>query len=93
MNRSKFNLRAWASNSTSLMDLAHQYNVAEEKEMVKVLGLRWNVRLDDLSLKPEPSCTLVTKREILCYTYSIFDPLGLVTPVTIAVSYSCNYSC
>ena len=84
MNRSKFNLRAWASNSPSLMDLAHQHNVAEEKEMVKVLGLCWNVRLDDLSLKPEPaSCTLVTNREILRYTSSIFDPLGLVTPVTI----------
>ena len=81
MNRSKFNLCAWASNSPSLMDLAHQH---KEKEMVKVLGLCWNIRLDDLSLKPEPaSCTLVTKHEILRYTSSIFDPLGLVTPVTI----------
>jgi len=84
---SKFNLRTWASNSQSLRDLAKQHNVADEKETVKVLGLCWNVRDDHLSLcsKPEaPTTTLITKREILRYTSSIFDPLGLVTPVTIA---------
>ena len=86
MNRSKFNLRAWASNSPSLRDLAQQHDVAETKEIVKVLGLCWNIRHDYLFLcsKPEPaSCSLVTKREILRYTSAIFDPLGLVTPVTI----------
>ncbi|XP_065883119.1 uncharacterized protein [Dysidea avara] len=85
MSSSKFNLRAWASNSPSLRALTEQYKVAETKETVKVLGLCWNVGLDELSLcsKPEPVRTPVTKREILCYTSSIFDPLGLVTPVTI----------
>ena len=56
------------------------------KEIVKVLGLCWNIKRDKLSLysRPEPvSRTPVTKREILCHTSSVFDPLGLVTPVTI----------
>ena len=87
MNISKFNLCTWASNSESLRDLAKQHNVADEKEIVKVLGLCWNVKLDQLSLcsKPETTTTTpVTKRDILCYTSSIFDPLGLITLVTIA---------
>jgi len=87
MNISKFNLRTWASNSESLRDLAKQHNVADEKEIVKALGLCWNVKLYQLSLcsKPEVlTATLITKREILRYMSSIFDLLSLVTPVTIA---------
>ena len=86
MNLSKFNLRTWASNSPSLRDLAQQHNVAETEETVKVLGLCWNTTLDELSLNFKPElvpCATATKREILRYTSSIFDPLGLVTPVTI----------
>ena len=86
MTLSKINLRAWASNSQSLRELAQQHSVAELKDTVKVLGLCWNVNLDKLSLcsKPElATCTPVTKREILRFTSSIFDPLGLVTPVTV----------
>ena len=81
MNLSKFNLRTWASSSPSLRALAKQYSVAETKDTVKVLGLCWDVGYDKLSLcsKPEPIRTPVTKREILRYTSSIFDPLGLVT--------------
>ena len=86
MNLSKFNLRTWASNSPMLRNLAHQHSVAETEEIVKVLGLCWNVQLDELYLYSKPdlaTCTPVTKRDILRYTASIFDPLGLATPVTI----------
>jgi len=86
MNISKFNLHSWASNSQSLRDLAIHHIAAHEKEVVKVLGLCWNIKLDELSLccKPEGTTnTLVTKQEILHYASSIFDPLGLITSVTI----------
>ena len=86
MNISKFNLRTWASNSQSLRDIAKQHNFTDDKEIVKVLGLCWNVKLDQLSLcsKPETTTTTtVTNGDILHYTSSIFDPLGLITPVTI----------
>jgi len=49
MSLSKFNLHAWASNSPSLRNLAQRQNVTESKETVKVLGLCWNVELDQLS--------------------------------------------
>jgi len=80
----KFNLRTWASNSRSVRDLAKQHNVADEKDIVKVLGLNWSIKHDQLLLcsKPEaPTVTLVTKHKILRYPSSIFDPLGLVTPM------------
>jgi len=83
---SKFNLRAWASNCPSLRNLAQQHNIAESKETVKILGLCWNVELDQLSLCSKPELAThaaVMKCEILCFTYSIFDPLGLVTSLTI----------
>jgi len=86
MNLSRFNLCTWATNSPSLQDLAQQHGVAETKETAKVLGLCWNIKCDKLSLcsRPEPvSRTPVTKREILRHTSSVFDPVGLVTPVTI----------
>ncbi|XP_065904067.1 uncharacterized protein [Dysidea avara] len=86
MSLSKLNLRAWTSNSSSLRELAQQHSIAELKETVKVLGLCWNVEFDELSLSPKPelaTCTPVMKREVLRYISSIFDPLGLVTPVTI----------
>ena len=86
MSLLKFSLCTWTSNSSSLRELAQQHSIAELKETVKVLGLCWNVELDELSLSPKPelaTCTPVTKREILRYISSIFDPLGLVTPVTI----------
>ena len=86
MNISKFNLHTWASDSQSLRDTAKQHNIADEKEVVTVLGLCWNVQLDLLSVCSKSETTTitpVTKREILYYTLPIFDPLGLVTPMTI----------
>ena len=86
MNLSRFNLRTWASDSPSLRDLAQQHGVTEMQWTVKLLGLCWNIGCDKLSLCSRPelaTCTPVTKHEILRYTSSIFNPLGLVTPVTI----------
>ena len=89
MNLSRFNLHTWASDSPSLRDLAQQHGVTEMQWTVKLLGLCWNIGCDKLSLCSRPelaTCTPVTKREILRYTSSIFNPLGLVTPVTITAT-------
>ena len=75
MNIFKFNLRTWASNSESLRDLAKQHNVADVKEIVKVLGLCWNVKLS-LCSKPE----VPTSNEVRNPSLHI---INLVTPVTV----------
>ena len=86
MSQANFNLRSWASNSIQLQNLAKQDGTAETSNIVKVLGLMWNTSLDQLSLTPRDITTttpLITKRDVLRDSSSIFDPLGLITPVTI----------
>ena len=83
-----FNLRSWASNSHCLMNTAVEHQVADTNNPIKVLGLWWDVQQDLLIALPKSDTTAyanaVTKREILKWIASIFDPLGLITPVTIS---------
>ena len=80
-----FNLRSWSSNCSLLQTTASQHKVAEHNNPVKVLGMLWNTRVDSIQLSP---CTVsplaVIKREILRWSSTIFDPLGLISPVTIS---------
>jgi len=54
---------------------------------VNVLGLQWNTHTDVLSLSTKsllPAATsLVTKRDVLNESSKVYDPLGLLSPVTI----------
>ena len=85
MGQAKFNLRSWASNSVEVQSQAQTHDVAERDETTKVLGLLWHTDSDTLSLASKITIGdhPVTKREILQGSSSIFDPLGLITPVTI----------
>ena len=87
LNSAGFNLRSWSSNSRCLQEEASQHKVAEPSDTVKVLGWYWNTLNDTIYLSPNgdtatPSVT--TKREILKWSSAIFDPLGLISPVTIS---------
>jgi len=61
--------------------------VSDDTNPVKVLGLWWDTDSDMIFTSPKPDATMftmmATKREILKWTSSIFDPLGLISPVTI----------
>ena len=86
MSQANFNLRTWASNSAQLQSLAKQDGSAETSNTVKILGLCWNTSSDTLSLTPRTitnDTPFITKRDVLRDSSSIFDPLGLITPVTI----------
>ena len=43
LNKGGFNLRKWSSNSKTIQDLAKDDSIYEEAEVVKVLGMQWNV--------------------------------------------------
>ena len=86
LQKGGFNLRSWNSNSAKLRELAYRENTLDLNGTVKILGMRWNVDEDKL-LFPEVQVNLnmkdVTKREILRQSSKIFDPLGLLNPVTV----------
>ena len=87
MQDAKLNLRSWASNSQSLTAEASKDKVVADSTNVSILGLWLNTLTDTLSLTPQAPTprhyTLVTKQEILWESLAIFDPLRLVSPVTI----------
>ena len=87
MSKANFNLRSWASNSHYLQTIAHEEKVADENEVVSLLGLHWNTTKDYLSFTPKKIVltdnSAITKRKILQNSSKIFDPLGFLSPITV----------
>lgn len=84
--KGSFNLRCWASNSSDVNKLAAAENVREKNpELVTILGLLWDAMKDEIKFKPLVIlvATELTKRYILSSCSRIYDPLGLLNPVTI----------
>ena len=80
-----FNLRSWASNSQLLQVLARTENVMDKDQLVKILGLRWDTASDTLGFVTPNLDTseLITKREVLRQSSRIYDPLGILSPITV----------
>lgn len=91
LNSRGFNLRKFRSNVPNILDsivsnksVSHLFNITNQEK--KTLGLLWDSNLDILkyaiSINKTASRT-VTKRTILSSIAQIFDPLGLIAPITI----------
>ena len=83
-----FNLRSWKSNSPNVNGLATERNIHDKDPETKVFGLYWNAKEDLLKLQPQRetknrSHTGITKRDVLRESAKVYDPLGLLTPITI----------
>uniref|UniRef100_A0ABD2WWD8 RNase H type-1 domain-containing protein n=2 Tax=Trichogramma kaykai TaxID=54128 RepID=A0ABD2WWD8_9HYME len=90
-------MHGWASNGRHVLENID--GVVEENSAVgvvssdeRVLGLHWDPKLDLLSFNFNKFRTLgvsvdsskvPTRREVLSLIMSVFDPLGLISPVTI----------
>ena len=85
LSQAKFNLRSWASNSEQVQRIAQKDDVTDKSDVTKVLGLLWHTPSDTISIASRVSVdnNPVTKRAILRTSSTIFDPLELLTPVTI----------
>jgi len=85
MSAANFHLRSWNFNSKILRDIASVDCVLDTDEQTKILGMRWNSDEDTLCfpLRYIPVVEIVTKREILQHISKIYDPLGILSPVTI----------
>ncbi len=81
----KMELRQWNSNSKELMDMIEPNDRASETLSNKVLGLLWDLKTDELSsgcqkIKGNAS----TLREVIESVASVFDPLGMASPLFLA---------
>ncbi|KHJ89034.1 integrase core domain protein [Oesophagostomum dentatum] len=75
------NLREFLSNSNSLLSILPEEACANGN-IQKVLGIEWNATQDTLKI----GCSMtnkrrLTKREVARCIASIFDPMGLMTPL------------
>ena len=87
-----FNIRKWGSNHNHVLDDLEQKDFsstdpAETDSARKTLGITWQSRLDELaySVKSINCADKVTKRVILSEIAKVFDPLGLLGPVVLAL--------
>lgn len=96
--KARFELGKWVSNSTELIEnieptrgTTEVVNIGHSDNIEKILGLIWKPQSDvlsfNLTLARLPSSILEkgtpTKREALKIVMSLYDPLGLASPVTI----------
>ena len=90
--QAKFQLHKWHSNVSDLEETVEPASTTQsyakdqlgvKPDETKLLGLPWNKVDDVISVSfPDPT-TATTKREILRFLSSIYDPLGLASPITL----------
>lgn len=86
MSDAGMTLRNWASSDCNMhAKFADQYEFDNDNEELNVLGLTWNRTTDTLQPKVPvwDVKNAFTKRNILSHLGQIFDPLGLLSPLTI----------
>ena len=92
MNQASMPLQEWASNNEHFNSL---YQLAVPVTQ-NVLGISWNPNTDNMNvvvgekLVQEDSWRY-TKRKVLSLVYSIYDPLGWVSPLTVGYTGKCSY--
>ena len=90
-----FNLRKFTSNSPELDQLVN--GTESDTETSKVLGLTWNRLTDKMTFSFEHLRRLAvdtpTKRQLLTYMASIYDPLGLLNPCIVKLKVLFQHCC
>lgn len=86
-------LRKWISNSAELLKHIPQeqregapVELGKDENFVSTLGLLWFHENDKLGFKVrnEEECKKLTKRVVLSEISKIYDPLGILAPITVA---------
>ena len=76
-------LRDWMTNSQEVQSEKPTHGRANRENM-KVLGLTWFVKEDCLAIKSQIKDEhIVSNRTVLRQIASVYDPLGLYSPVTL----------
>ncbi|XP_076231248.1 uncharacterized protein LOC143177269 [Calliopsis andreniformis] len=88
LQRGGLNIRQWVSNDPRLLSGLSEDQIHPkffgEIDGIKTLGITWNARQDSINYSVNlPSSKKHTKRTVLSSIAKIFDPLGLLGPITI----------
>ena len=90
LSQGGFNLTKFVVNDQKLLEEIPESDRAKEVKVLnpntgsKALGIHWNVLSDEFYFEmTQPNEAKVTRRRILSVVSSMFDPLGLVSPVLI----------
>ena len=82
-----FNLRKFRSNSKELENLVVEKLHEEISNENTILGLQWDKSSDEMIFDVNKICknipTVITKRSIIQFLASIYDPLGLINPLIV----------
>ena len=87
MNEAAMPLHSWVSNSVNFNETLEKKGELKDKYLV--LGVEWNRKQDTISINlpmnwhERVNGSSLTRRELLSIVASIYDPLGLVSPVTV----------
>nr|XP_039259008.1 uncharacterized protein LOC120335544 [Styela clava] len=91
MSKGGFNLTKWLTNNDELLSMIPeekrakcvQNHVIDGNVKERVLGIQWNVANDEFGFKVNIADKPNTRRGILSIVASVFDPLGIVAPITL----------
>ena len=89
LNEGGFHLTKWASNNQQILKALPSQEVSltlinldfDDISIERSLGILWNPGTEALQIKVTAEDVPLTKRGILSYTGSIFDPLEILTPI------------
>ena len=85
LSRYGFTLHKWFSNQHKIMTLRAQVSHDFSKgQNVRTLGIQWNVDKDNFlyTVRGNDNSTVFNKRSVLSVIAGIYDPLGLIAPIT-----------
>ena len=86
IQESHFVLRQRCTNSTSLQEFIRSLNAGSKSDRISFLGLLWDTFKDTIPFQEihfDSPTNSLTKRKVLSIASQLFDPLGLVLPITI----------
>ena len=89
LKNGSFRLTKFVSNEPDVLTEISSVDKDETKEIIRVLGQKWNITTDDFVMFPlqqfPKDATVYTQRKIFSLVSSIFDPVGLLSPLTIRI--------
>ena len=95
------NIRKWMSNNKDVQEEIDKLEgtlVPNTDEITKILGISWNTSEDEFefdlsSITEKVVCKSPTKRDLLSVIASVFDPLGMLSPITVKLKMLFQKAC